>query len=804
MKYAVIAAGLLLLALGMPAGAQVDKAPEPLAQRVAKAIDKGVKYLRDQEGKNGKKGSWEVDPESLIDLDGGWTSLALLALMNSGVSPKDETVKRGLDYLRNIKASKTYVVALQTMAFAEAGYPEDLERIKNNVKWLLDARVRDKDGSLKGWYYNKGAANIADNSNTQYAVLGLQAGRQAGVKIIEPKDWNEIRDFYLSTQKEEGGWIYAAHYNNFPTLTMTSAGLCGLLISGLEMNEGRETFLKDGTAKNCGVYKENKAIKKAFGWINQQTNLFNLSQNVFYNLYGLERVGRFSGERFFGNRDWYREGCEFLLDNKRCKQQPDGSWTEGGRGGKPVICTSFALLFLSKGRTPVLISKMVHGPWPRKDNDHDWNNDRNDLRHLVDFASKQLFKRQPLAWQVFDAMRAPVKNDPKLLQLTSELLQSPVAYITGHRSPKDRFTGTEKKLLQQFIENGGFILAEACCGRKEFDEGFHALVKELWPREDGKDPLEDLEPGHPVWKSHFLVPPGSFKLKGVKRGCKTVLIYSPEDLSCYWESNKHEDKKFQDGKGVLAFRLGANIIAYATGMEPPRPRLDLRQLTDLTDPVETPPRGYLKVAQLKYTGDWQPAPRAMGNLMAYLKKKAGLNVALETTPMPVDNASVIDYKFLYLHGRGKVEYSDEQLKKLRFNLETGGLLLADACCGNKVFDESFRKILKQLFPKHKLERIPAKDELFSKELNGYPGEGLSAKNIRCRTERPDGKGPKDQFENMPPWLEGIKIDGRWVVIYSKYDIGCALEQAQSSDCLGYHPDSALRLAAAAVLYTLTP
>src|SRR5262249_7964839 len=159
--------------------------------------------------------------------------------------------------------------------------------------------------------------------------------------------------------------------------------------------------------------------------------------------------------------DWYREGCEFLLENETYKQRGDGSWMGRGVGAHPVISTSFALLFLSKGRTPVLISKLVHGPYPRKDHDHEWNNDRNDLRYLVEFASKELFKRQPLAWQVFDAMRAPVQNDPKLLELTSELLQSPIAYITGHKSPKDRFTGREKKLLQQFIEHGGFILAEA-------------------------------------------------------------------------------------------------------------------------------------------------------------------------------------------------------------------------------------------------------------------------------------------------------------------------------------------------------
>ena len=58
------------------------------------------------------------------------------------------------------------------------------------------------------------------------------------------------------------------------------------------------------------------------------------------------------------------------------------------------------------------------------------------------------------------------------------------------------------------------------------------------------------------------------------------------------------------------------------------------------------------------------------------------------------------------------------------------------------------------------------------------------------------------FEELPPKLEGVKLDGRWVVIYSQYDIGCALENHKSTDCLGHNPESAKRLAAAAVLYSL--
>ena len=57
---------------------------------------------------------------------------------------------------------------------------------------------------------------------------------------------------------------------------------------------------------------------------------------------------------------------------------------------------------------------------------------------------------------------------------------------------------------------------------------------------------------------------------------------------------------------------------------------------------------------------------------------------------------------------------------------------------------------------------------------------------------------------QPAGLEGVKYKNRWVVIYSRFDIGCALEKHQSSDCVGYDPESAYRLAAAVVLYALRP
>ena len=74
--------------------------------------------------------------------------------------------------------------------------------------------------------------------------------------------------------------------------------------------------------------------------------------------------------------------------------------------------------------------------------------------------------------------------------------------------------------------------------------------------------------------------------------------------------------------------------------------------------------------------------------------------------------------------------------------------------------------------------------------------------VRCRRPKPDGKGVDPEYRELAPALEGIKYNGRWVVIYSKYDLGCALERHKSSDCLGHDYDSAVRLGRAAVLYAL--
>jgi hypothetical protein len=777
MKHALCLSLAVLLLAGIPLQA-APPAKEELVDQVRKAIEDGKKFLRQQQVVVGDgTGHWEVDVNS-AGQSGGWTCLTVLALLNAGEKPEAEVVKRGLKYLRDQGVPrKTYAVALQTMVFAEVGDPQDRARIQRNVDWLIKSRVL-RDGQFIGWGYET-ASLSADNSNTQYALLGLWAGKQAGAKI-ERKEWEAIRDFYVRTQHPDGSWRYRSDLN-LPSLTMSVAGLCGLYIVGHELDADRQQLQKNGIALKCGSHEENAAIAKATAFLSHPDNftIDKVRLHIFYHLYGLERAGRLSGQRFFGDHDWYREGCQYMVKN----QHDDGSWYLRGQGfdAWPVISTDLALLFLSKGRTPILMSKLAHGP---PDNPNlDWNRKRGDLRNLTDYASRELFKRQPLGWQIFNAREVRPTNDEEVRFLTGELLQSPIVYFNGHNRPI--FTAWEKKMLQQYVEGGGFILAEACCGAEGFDRGFRDLMKELFP--DNK--LEPLPAGHPIWQSHAKVPPGEFKLEGIELGCKTVVVYSPEPISGWWEGNQHET-----GRGQQAFRMGGNIIAYATGLEPPKPRLTHIEVVD-NKPESKIPRGYLKTAQLRQADNWRSAANGIRNLMLDLRKTARMDVALQAQELYADDKDILNYKFIYLHGRDK--FSIKRLELLRANLETGGVLLADACCGKKDFDDSFRDFVKELFPGKKLEPILAKDDLYSAALNG-----AEITSVRCRRQPADAQGADGGYQNVAPALEGIKIDNRWVVIYSKYDIGCALEKHVSPDCLGHDHESAIKLARAAVLYAL--
>src|SRR4029079_8149970 len=124
-----------------------------------------------------------------------------------------------------------------------------------------------------------------------------------------------------------------------------------------------------------------------------------------------ERAGRMTSRRFIGDHDWFREGAEVLID---AQDKLDGHWKGRGHAeSTEEIATSLALLFMAKGRRPVIVGKLKHGPG------EDWNHHRSDIHNLTSFVEKRW--KHSLTWQVIDPAAASVED----------LLQAPVLYISG-------------------------------------------------------------------------------------------------------------------------------------------------------------------------------------------------------------------------------------------------------------------------------------------------------------------------------------------------------------------------------------
>lgn len=106
--------------------------------------------------------------------------------------------------------------------------------------------------------------------------------------------------------------------------------------------------------------------------------------------------------------------------------------------------------------------------------------------------------------------------------------------------------------------------------------------------------------------------------------------------------------------------------------------------------------------------------------------------------------------------------------------------------------------MSQLYPDHPLKQIPADHEIYS-EATWHEIKKTTRRRLVPSTEN---AALTLRTEEGPPMLEGIEIDGRYVVIYSKYDISCALEHQASLSCDGYVEADAAKLAMNIVLYAM--
>jgi hypothetical protein len=325
--------------------------------------------------------------------------------------------------------------------------------------------------------------------------------------------------------------------------------------------------------------------------------------------------------------------------------------------------------------------------------------------------------------------------------------------------------------------------------------------------------LQQITPGHPIWRMQDMVRPESpyaGRLWGVEYGCRTCVVYSDQDLSCYWELaqpgrwSQYPEPVTQHIADALA--IGVNVLTYATNREPKgKEQSFVTPLADIQLPDETS-RGVIEIAKLRHGGGCNDAPGALVNLLR-TAAQGEPRLVVRTTPelINISDDALFRYHLVFMHGRHEFRLTETERLRLREYLERGGTLLADAICASRPFATAFRRELAEVLPGATLERIPSDDPLFTTAYGGYDVRQVTLRDPQAATDGQPGAAHRvvaARVRHTEPQLEGIKIDDRWAVIFSPFDISCALESHEAIGCRGYTQQDAARIALNVLLYSL--
>lgn len=254
---------------------------------------------------------------------------------------------------------------------ADALSPE----IKKQLEGLR--RPQDEEGRLRAIQRDLLTRGPSDNSNSQFAITALWIARRYGLPV--QMTLNKVARRYAGSGP---GWGYVGRMR--PTLSMTCAGLMGLAANyGANAEaahaEGTAEQKKPDPGKNpdvrggflaLGSLMKTNLAKAAAGRGFSPLNRIRAAPvdrlpfgpqemdepaNIYYILWGVERVAVAYGYRTISKKDWYVWGADLLL----ALQKPNGSWQGAYAGGGADTC--FALLFLRRANLAPDLSTALRG-----------------------------------------------------------------------------------------------------------------------------------------------------------------------------------------------------------------------------------------------------------------------------------------------------------------------------------------------------------------------------------------------------------------------------------------------------------
>ena len=713
-----------------------------LDQLIGRSIDRGTAFLLSQF----EDGLLVGHAENGKVMYCGFDCLACYAVLQAGEATRDPQlgvhapqVEAMLDRLRDLPLDRerepfppspqdpfTYAHSLRAAALSVYNRVQDKPTLRADTAWLLRAAHNGAytyglPPRVSGPILN----DLWDNSNSQYGALGVWSALQSNVEV-PTSYWSQVEKHWLDCQLPNGQWGYSPGGGN-AELSMTVAGITTLFVTQDQLSLFEQ-------ATTLGRPPFIPALARGLDWLEADDNSVSLPfQNRTYNLYGLERAALASGFKYFGSHDWYRE----LAIGALRRQMSDGSWEEEN----PIIDTAFTLLFLSRGRHPILMNKLRF--------EGSWANRPRDISNLAVYASKEL--ERPFNWQVVS-----LNSD------WTDWTDSPVLYIASHEPFPVSDADADK--LREYANNGGLIYLQTDGDSSNFDRFARELSKRLFPQYS----LQKLPADHPLFSTLYSLKKLP-ELEAVSNGSRLLLVHCKTDINRVWQLRNWSTSP-------ESFQFGLNLFIYAAGKSDFLNKLSTAYVpAPSVDSVAT-----MMVAKLQYGANDDPEPAAL--------QRWGRDFFAHTSIRP--NIVTIDVSKLtaavapmaVLTGTSAVDWKADQIKAIHDYVGGGGLLVIDAAGGSVPFVQSARDgLVGKAFEDEPLANMKSNDSLLTAT---YPG--MTPVRLRLRAYLSEKLGqPSEPLQQLSA--------GRGRIVFSDYDLTTALLGTATYAIDGYTPQSATSL-----------
>jgi len=720
MTLTLIAAVTAVTMIGKPTHADVTD------EQVRDAIRKGVQALYDSQE---AWGHWDEqkDPRQANNADhrgkqyGGTTALACYALLTAGEEwQQNPKLQKPMEWLAqmNPEMDGTYAVGLRAHVWPKL--PDKfLDELQEDAYLLIEGI------NAKGGYrYTLGDAGI-DNSCTQYGALGAWECAKRGVPIPNSY-WQKLEKHFVEGQLPDGGWGYTDD-RDASNLTMTSAGLAIMYVT-LDYLHSND-FMRPGATDRHPVYSR---IQKGLDAFEKH---FSVTTSG-YAAVGIERVGLASGRKFFKGKDWYQE----IASSYVSKMGNNGI----GGGQRSVVETSFALIFLSRGRVPVFANKLeIEG--------HHWDNRPRDLANVTKWASDEF--EIPLNWQIVG-----IDTDPELW------LDSSVLYFASHEPLN--LDDAQLAKIKRYLDLGGTLIVNPDDSNRRFMQSVRDTFEKIYPYKfkqvDAQDDLYNI-----VYQLR------NENVETLNNGVRHMVIMMGKDVGGIYQSNAQRDP--------APWYTMANIFQYAIEKSQPRARLEKHVETRDGRASRT-----IHIARAQYNGNWNPEPLTWDRTDVSAANEGKAN--LRTHEIDLANIAGQDVSLVHVTGTEAVEFTPDQIEAIRkFVKDDGGVILFESVGGKPAFSSSAMQMLREAFPG--ADQLPRRLGVTDGLISGDAAPGaydVSKVDYRLYYKQRLGASTR-------PGLQAIFVDGKPRIIVSAEDLSVGALGQPVWGVFGYDTESARKI-----------